>query len=259
MSEDRVSRLSALIELPHSAQIVYLQLLQLNECFGQGGTFESADRDLIKRTHFSKQTITQAKRELKNSGFIDYHGTARGTRYSLGQAVGSLVGTLAGNVNSDSSNLNYPKKEKRREELPPPPPPASASEARLNEIERRLAALEAQIGNVASAATRALPGMDLLVSEWEKRGFARLDFVCTSRLAKLLESHDTAELIAAMDEASLANKATGRYGAVSYNFFAEVLKRRSKKEAKKDERADRVSYNAPRRVGDKPWERAECG
>ena len=260
-----IDRLDELIGLPHSAQVIYLQILYMNERYGQNGTFNLSDKQLMERTRFSKQTITDAKRQLKNSGFIDYRKTAQGSAYEVGKAVGQEVGHMVGNAITTTTNLELPP-------LPPPPPPPAYAR-RLDELERRIAALEAsrqpsRASEVGDATRQAEIGedekLDAVIAEWERRPkFAPLDFPAISKLKNYLGTHTPGEIIAAMDEASLANKATGRYDGVSFIFFEGVLKRmkkpKAKKEGKRDERADSIRYSAPERNGASRWGKYASG
>ena len=85
-----------------SAQLTVLHLLHENNRHGNTGTVQISDRELGHRTSLSKQTITEAKRTLKNRGLIDFK-TDRSkprqpTTYTLtffnelGQNVGQSVG-----------------------------------------------------------------------------------------------------------------------------------------------------------------------
>ena len=74
-----------------SAQLVMLWLLHFNNCFGNAGQFYLSDNRLSLLTNLSKGTITNAKRELKNLGLIDFKSDKKsprqGTLYILPEEV----------------------------------------------------------------------------------------------------------------------------------------------------------------------------
>lgn len=96
--------------VPASAQLIFLHILHSWNCSKRTGTVRLSDYGLSLRTGLSKQTITDAKRLLKNIGLIDF--PSRGgtiTEYTIkifsaksavghqpcnkvGQEVGHLVG-----------------------------------------------------------------------------------------------------------------------------------------------------------------------
>ena len=65
-------RLNEQERLVSSAQLVYLHLLHINNCHGNSGYIQVSDRELEYRTKLNKNTITTAKRILKNRNFIDF-------------------------------------------------------------------------------------------------------------------------------------------------------------------------------------------
>ena len=74
-----------------SAQLVMLWLLHFNNCFGNAGQFYLSDNRLSLLTNLSKGTITNAKRELKKLGLIDFksdkNSPRQGTLYILPEEV----------------------------------------------------------------------------------------------------------------------------------------------------------------------------
>lgn len=90
--------------LQSSAQLVYLHLLHLNNCLGNCGVIQISDRALGLRTSLNKNTVTEAKRQLKNRGLIDFKTDRnKTTTYSLsffsekvGHEVGHEVGHTVG-------------------------------------------------------------------------------------------------------------------------------------------------------------------
>ena len=73
--------------LTSSAQLVYLHILHMDNATGRTGLVECTDSRLETLTNLSKNTITDAKRQLKNLGFLDFHtkrnNPRKGTRYIL--------------------------------------------------------------------------------------------------------------------------------------------------------------------------------
>lgn len=58
--------------LAPSIQLVMLHLLQINNEHGNAGKFQVTDNYLAETTRLSAAAITEAKRKLKNLGFIDF-------------------------------------------------------------------------------------------------------------------------------------------------------------------------------------------
>lgn len=119
-------------------------------------------------------------------------------------------------------------------------------------------------------ASRELAELDALVQSWDGRtGFAPLGALGMSKLRVMLKRYGYAEMIACMDEAELANKATGRYGGVSFVFFEAVMERRhrpkkprkpkptQKKGASQNGGHEDSDYRMPERTGNEPWKRRE--
>lgn len=97
---DAFHELNAKNRLTSSAQLVYLHLLHMTkDCLGEVGSIQVADRVLELRTGLAKKTITEAKRELKNRGLIDFHTDRNAprnpTKYTFplfSEKVGQKVG-----------------------------------------------------------------------------------------------------------------------------------------------------------------------
>lgn len=252
--------LNELVKLPHAAQIIYLQLLNR----AAQGTVTISDRDLASSCRLSKQTITEGKRLLKNSGLLDFKSSkAQGTRYELGHELGHEVGHEVGHLNNSNTNdLELPPP-------PPPPPPQARTDAKIAEMERRIAALEKAVGQLTRTgevgqATRTAEAnpLDEVIAQWDSRAnFAPLGSVGMTKLQAMLERYSASELIAAMDEAELANKPRmgSPYSGVSFVFFEKVLagRREAKppKEVKKDDGG--IKYRVPRSDGAKPWRKRD--
>ena len=112
--------------LVSSAQLVYLHLLQLNNRFGNSGRIQVSDRTLEYLTSLNKNTITDAKRTLKNLGLIDFktekQKPRQGTTYTLPrfilgqklgqkpiQTLGQSVGQTLGQTLSNTPILSIAK------------------------------------------------------------------------------------------------------------------------------------------------------
>lgn len=244
--------LNELVKLPHAAQIIYLQLLNR----AAQGTVTVSDRDLATSCRLNAQSITDGKRALKNAEFVDFK-TERGkpTTYQLTPVQFRVQGAVHSDPNTNISNsIGLPP--------PPPPPPPPAYARRLDELERRIAALEAK--SAPSAPVQSAPNeeLDEVIVQWDSRAnFAPLGSVGMTKLQAMLERYSASELIAAMDEAELANKPRmgSPYSGVSFVFFEKVLagRREAKppKEVKKDDGG--IKYRVPRSDGAKPWRKRD--
>lgn len=127
---DGLNDFHKLIELkrpPSSAQLLGLHLLHLNNRNGNSGSVQISDRELIFRTNLSKQTVTEAKRYLKNIGWLDFSTDKhKGTTYTLtffseevGHQLGHKVGHQLGHKAGHSSLVSYtlkPEEEKDRDD-----------------------------------------------------------------------------------------------------------------------------------------------
>ena len=80
-------RRNAINPLATAAQLMYLHLLHINNCLGNGGSVKVSDRQLELSMCVTHPTIIKAKRQLKNAGLIDFESDAKsprsGTRYML--------------------------------------------------------------------------------------------------------------------------------------------------------------------------------
>lgn len=65
---------------PAYVQLVMLYLLQINNVTGNTGKFHCSDNRLAFLTSLSKDTITRAKRYLKNEGLIDFQSDKKNPR-----------------------------------------------------------------------------------------------------------------------------------------------------------------------------------
>lgn len=103
-----------------SAQLLGFHLLHLNNRNGNSGSFQVSDRELENRTRLSKQSITDAKRYLKNVGWLEFKTDRhKVTTYSLlsfkvGQAIGQVIGQQAGHSSRLSPRLKSAEEEQRQ-------------------------------------------------------------------------------------------------------------------------------------------------
>ena len=149
--------------LQSTAQLVYLHLLWLNHCLGNTGTVEISDRQLAIRTSLNKQSITDAKRFLKNRGLIDFSkGKGKSTEYTLlffakeehpvGQSVGHPVGQSA-----RLSTLSYPG------DKPAPPPKGGPANEPVDEQTDHAPACEDEFEELLDYWERDLHGGRLTI------------------------------------------------------------------------------------------------
>lgn len=89
--------------LTPNTQLIYRLLLEKANSAMWADSFSCSDTDLHELSHVAKQTITDAKRTLKNLGYIDFGG--KPTKYT----VYSLVVQEVGNEVGDSATPCTPK------------------------------------------------------------------------------------------------------------------------------------------------------
>ena len=103
-----------------SAQLLGLHLLHLNNLSGNSGSVKVADRELVVRTRLSKQTITEAKRYLKNIGWLDFTiDKDKVTTYTLtlfSDKVGREVGREVGQQLGQPRLVSYTQLRDKEEE-----------------------------------------------------------------------------------------------------------------------------------------------
>ena len=185
--------------LASSAQLVYLHLLQLNNCHGRSGLVTVSDGKLAELTQLSRPTVTTAKRTLKSAGLIDFDGgkcgARHGTRYTLRIF---LAGDLAGDLASgENPNIRV------REDLD-------------------VKTLDVSAVSATRACAPVNYEIDRLIDRWEQSAaLGKLDMLIVSKLNALLESYTCEEILAAMDKAILGND--NKHG-VSYNYVESILK-----------------------------------
>lgn len=192
---------------PPSAQLIYVHLLHLNNRLGNTGTVKISDRELGLRTRLSKQTITEAKRQLKNRGLIDFKtdrdSPAKTTTYTLtffsekvGQELGQELGQEVGQEVGQSALFpihtraieDKEERKKNKDEI------QSRGREHLKVVENEE---EEEI--------------DELMEYWEHAGGAKLNQLILSELAALLKDHTMPKIKKAIDEASLGNN-NPKYG-----------------------------------------------
>ncbi len=221
--------------LQSSAQLVYLHLLHENNRLGNSGTFQLSDRELEIRTSLSKNTITEAKRTLKNRGLIDFktyrNNPNKGTTYTLlffaevGQLVGQEVGQTLGQRVGQPSLVPYT---------------AHAKDLRLkteeNEDEARARELkEANKLKEVNARTCEMDVHEL----WEYETGFKLTGSVAYELETLERTYGRESFHAALIKA-VASKDSAR---LRFNYFKSILE--GKKGDKKLER-ERVDKNQRR-------------
>lgn len=200
--------------LASSAQLVYLHLLHINNREWNTGSIRVSDGELRTRTRLSKQTITEAKRILKNLGLIDFktnrNKPREGTDYTLtffanqevghevGQKVGQKVGCKVGRTFID---LNSPKN--------------ITEEFKIKDIN----------SDTRMRVNKEIDQLDEVADYWDReiRG-ARLTMEHLSWLKKLLEAHGATWVKEAMKVASDINDSP--YG-VSIALLKGVIERKA--------------------------------
>lgn len=115
----------AQLNAPSSAQLTYLHLLHINNCLGNQDSFYCPDSRLASLSNLSKDSITNAKRYLKNHGLIDFKTAAprQGTLYILpqiqavrqGKDQGKVQGKVQGKP-SVTNSITIPQKRQDEEE-----------------------------------------------------------------------------------------------------------------------------------------------
>ena len=197
--------------LTSSAQLVYLHILHMDNATGRTGLVECTDSRLETLTNLSKNTITDAKRQLKNLGFLDFHtkrnSPRKGTRYILPELnveastevnTGVNTGVNAGvntGVNIGGTVINVrEEKESEREEKK----------------------------FTAPAKTRVLSENSYPVKQaWFECEGERLKGGVALGLIELEKEYGTEKIVKAIYTAHQANSQP----RLSYNFVKAVLKR----------------------------------
>ena len=238
-----------------SAQLIFLHLLHENNRHGNTGTVKISDRELGHRTRLSKQTITEAKRTLKNRGLIDFH-TDRdkprmSTTYTLpfftigqnvGQDIGHEVGQTLGQKVGREGFVSYTRaggesRPKTEDFL------KNNNDTRTRELKEsnELKAVDAQ---------EHASELDAILDEWQTSGcFAKLDFQLISELDALLKKLGVSAIREAMDKAKRSNN--NRNG-VSFSYFKAVLENtKGEKVIAKPGTVSR-DYDAP--TANVPWD-----
>ena len=205
-----------------SAQLIFLHLLHENNRHGNTGTVKISDRELGHRTRLSKQTITEAKRTLKNRGLIDFH-TDRDkpkapTVYTLplftlgqivGQDIGQEVGQTLGQKVGHEGFVSYT---------------AHAKDLRLKTEEinnNNTCTRELKETNALNEVGEHASDLDAIIDEWQESPcFAKLDFQLISELDVLLKKLGVSAIREAMDKAKRSN--SNRNG-VSFSYFKAIL------------------------------------
>lgn len=203
--------------LKSSAQLVYLHLLQLNNRSGNSGRVQVSDRELEHLTSLNKNTVTDAKRTLKNLGLIDFKSEKskprQGTTYTLpvfilGQTLGQTLGQSVGQSMGQPSEI-----------------PIIRAHEDLKTKDLKNEKLSTTTIARASAHVNKENELDKLVDYWEESRFGRLSIELISKLEVYLKEYGYSEVRAAMDSAKESNGSP--YG-VSFKYFATILENRQK-------------------------------
>ena len=259
-------KLNELNPLQSSAQLVYLHLLHLNNRLGNSGTVQVSDRELGLRTSLSKQTITEAKRTLKNRGLIDFKTDRdkphKGTTYTLtffatvGQTVGQRLGQTVGQTVGQPALVSYTL---AREDPRLETDCSVGQSARTRDTKKE----EVTLSNRDTQASETEP-IDELVDYWERtlRG-GRMTAEHQSELFIYLKDPEKgfAWVKEAMKEASDAN--SNPHG-LSFKLLRGVMEKKAKpknqtrqpvlKGSERDERKQESDgYEIPVDTGDEPW------
>lgn len=210
-----IYRKFALDPPPVSAQLIMLYLLHINNCHGNAGTFRCSDRYLQNLTGLSKDAITQAKRYLKNKGYLDFKSDKKeATLYVLEQGTeqGRYKGEVQG-VNRDALLDKDLDKD-------------------LNSNNNKARARE----NLSVPSKEAL-------NTWEECKGEKLVGAKLQGLTDYENACGTEKIMKAMITASESND-YNKYPLVTYNFFKKVLENQLKEGEGNDRR--RVSEETER-------------
>lgn len=202
--------------LKSSAQLVYLHLLQLNNRSGNSGRVQVSDRELEHLTSLNKNTVTDAKRTLKNLGLIDFKSNSskprQGTTYTLpvfilGQSVGQSIGQSI--IQTMGQSVGQPSEI---------PIIRAHEDLKTKDLKK-----EKSICHLANARARE-DELDNLLEYWEQdlKG-GRLSIEHQSEIRLWLEKNGYDWVKSAMKEASDAN---GRY--LNFKLLKGVVVRKMK-------------------------------
>lgn len=236
--------------LASSAQLVYLHLLQLNNRHGNSGIVQISDRELERLTSLNKNTITKAKRTLKNCKWIDFYTEPdkphRGTSYTLtfftlGQSVGqtmgqSIIQTMGQSVGQSVGQPTEIPIKRAHEDL------------KTKDLKN-----EKSIYQQSNARARE-DELDKLLEYWEQdlKG-GRLSIEHQSHIRAWLADKGLAWLKEAMKEASDAN---GRY--LNFKLLKGVVARKGvEKRGRSDSVAPSPKPERDKLADPKPWDKYE--
>lgn len=237
-----------------SAQVVFLHLLYLSQkeqCLGTSESFQVTDRELELRTGLAKQTITNAKRTLKNRDVIDFESNrdkpANGTSYKIlvGQTDGNRVGQAQGQNPSGNpvfairENAGAIKelgqsKEKSERVFPQTPFP---KEKRERDNNKPRAHTREKIKTLDDVKT-----FDDFLEFWELAGGCKLNRLLVSKLDSLLKDHSLSKMKDALDRANESTNNT--HFGFSFEYFKNVLT--NKKERRNNNDKNTGEYKLPR-------------
>ena len=226
-------------ELNTAAQAVLFNLLIINNRLGNSGWLQVSDRRLRELTNAkSNETITRAKRELRDKGFIEYETTAprAETRYELlfytrSAPVESVREPVQVSVLNSNSLLTRTRKTL---EPPTPPPPAKVDNLAISTNEDGLK-----------------DKMDEVVDGWrEDTLMPVLHFEQESKLRAMVQNGEaTPEQIAQAISVAKERNSPDEYGhrGLNFNFVMSQLVRILKGDKKR-----KVYVARPKRVAWKP-------
>ena len=241
--------------LASSAQLVYLHLLQLNNRHGNSGFVQISDRELERLTSLNKNTITKAKRTLKNCKWIDFYTEPdkphRGTSYTLtffrlGQSVGQTIGQSIIQTMGQSVGQSVGQ---------PSEIPIIRAHEDLKTKDLKNEKLSTTTIARACAHVNKETELDKLVDYWEESRFGRLSIELISKLEVYLKKYGYSEVRAAMDSAKESNGSP--YG-VSFKYFATILENRQKggdKSGRSDSIAPSPKPERDKLADPKPWDK----
>ena len=203
------------LKLPSSAQLLYLHILHIDNCLGRTGQVRCSDSTITVKTGLSPNTVTTAKRTLKNYGLLDFKTAKKnpraGTLYFLPpnitpntevktEVIAEVKGEVIAGVISSNNTTPLPFEEREKERTTANSAHASKKQLSTNSAEVSQAWFDCEVSEVKG-------GVALGLIELEKE-------------------HGAQALIAAIHEAHRANT---RFN-LSFNFVKAVLERMKKGE-----------------------------
>lgn len=213
-----------------STQLLLLHLLHLHNENMNCGSVQVTDRELISRTRLSKNTITEAKRTLKNLGLIDFktdkHTPAKLTTYFFSEKVGQRVGQTLGQKVGQAGLVCYTQNAGAMdggESFPQTPFKEDLRQEKKEDAGTRREQGDGELETVAGAIplkSSFVNEFDELIEQWDESPcFCKLDFQLISELELLAKEHGVTTLLKAMEQAKHSQTK-----GVSLKYFLETLK-----------------------------------